>query len=179
MTMPPQSSSLDLSMNKRKIFKIVAAFLCLVIILVGIFVWIYKDDIYEAYKASENARILITLATESDISYQAYRNATPEKAIEALNRFVEKSEYALENFDESNKWRFIDKSTIIGELVLAHGRLSLKYLELNNHNKYQEHIQKALYYSSQYKYLEDIQTEEEIIRIIKKIDETYSTTNKE
>jgi len=166
-------------MNKRKLFKIAAAFLFLVIILVGIFIWIYKDDIYEAYKASENARILITLATESDISYQAYRNATPEKAIEALNRFVEKLEYELENFDEHNKWRFVNKSTIIGDLALAHGRLSLKYLELNNHNKYQEHIEKALFYSSQYKYLEDIQTEEEIIRIIKKIDKNYSATTKE
>jgi len=166
-------------MNKRKFFKIAAAFLFLVIILVGIFIWIYKDDIYEVYKASENARILITLATESDISYQAYRNATPEKAIEALNRFVEKLEYELENFDEPNKWRFINKSTIIGDLVLAHGRLSLKYLELNNHNKYREHIRRALYYSRQYKYFEDIQTEEEIIRIIKGIDKTYSTTTKE
>ena len=131
-------------------FKITSYVLILILLVVAILLSINKELISESYQIHKNGSILFKIAIETEKAHESYLNDTPEKAIEALLQLKNKLKYELKNFDDTNEWKFIERSTIIGDLSLAYGRLSIKYLELNDSVRYKENINKALFYFNQY-----------------------------
>lgn len=135
------------------------------------------EEFVEMYEVFVGYNLLQEIVNESKKAMQIYYNDTPEKAIDALLVYRDILEGELENFDDNSEKGFIDRSTITFDLSLVYGRVSIKYLELDDSGGYKENIHKALFYIKQRS--EKAPTEDEFIQFIKRIDENYLKKNKD